>query len=252
MRVIRRPDVMAPGAVLRSTAARCLASGSAVRGPSRCGVLRRAVDGVVRRPPPPPRSACLRPALRAAPRDAVARHLPVQGVPARPLPRTKRLSPRALMGLQEPEGSAQHSGGNEAEAAAEGRPSLCPATVPLTPSASLNGICNDSNRPQPLWQPARLTASGAGSEVPSLLIPFLPGDALYSKGKASRALEGGASALPGRVLRAWSTPAAPAKAIKPANKHETTPRADWDMCASSSKWPKPPTPRTPDTNKEPP
>ena len=54
MRVIRRPDVMAPGALLRSTAARCLASGSAVRGPSRCGVLRRAVDGVVCRPPPPP------------------------------------------------------------------------------------------------------------------------------------------------------------------------------------------------------
>ena len=41
-------------------------------------------------------------------------------------------------------------------------PSLRPATVSLTPSASLNGICTESNRPQPLRQPpptACLTAS---------------------------------------------------------------------------------------------
>ena len=49
-------------------------------------------------------------------------------------------------------------------------PSLCPATVPLTASASLNGFCN---RPQPLSQPpltARPTTSGPASEVPSLLM----------------------------------------------------------------------------------
>ena len=42
-------------------------------------------------------------------------------------------------------------------------PSLCPATVPLT----------DNNRPQPLWKPpptACLTASGAASDVPALLM----------------------------------------------------------------------------------
>ena len=53
-------------------------------------------------------------------------------------------------------------------------PSLCPATVPLAPSASLNGFfVTDSNRPRPLWQPpptAHLTASGAASEAPSLLM----------------------------------------------------------------------------------
>ena len=52
-------------------------------------------------------------------------------------------------------------------------PCLCPAAVPLTASASLNGICNRRNRPQPLRQPpptACLTASGAASEVPSLLM----------------------------------------------------------------------------------
>ena len=49
-------------------------------------------------------------------------------------------------------------------------PGLCPATVPLTASASLNGVCN---RPQPLWQPpptACLTAPGAASEARSLLM----------------------------------------------------------------------------------
>ena len=52
-------------------------------------------------------------------------------------------------------------------------PSLCPATVPLTPSARLNAFVTDSNRPQPLGQPpptACSTASGAASEVPSLLM----------------------------------------------------------------------------------
>ena len=55
---------------------------------------------------------------------------------------------------------------------AQPMPSLCPATVPLTPSAGLNGIVTDSNCPQPFWQPpptACLTASGVASEAPSLL-----------------------------------------------------------------------------------
>ena len=45
-------------------------------------------------------------------------------------------------------------------------PGLCPATVSLTPSASLKGICN---RQKPLWQPPP-TASGAAAEVASLLM----------------------------------------------------------------------------------
>ena len=57
-------------------------------------------------------------------------------------------------------------------------PSLCPATVPLMPSARLRmAFVTDSNRPQPLWQPptACLTASGAASEAPSLpMCPCLP------------------------------------------------------------------------------
>ena len=49
-------------------------------------------------------------------------------------------------------------------------PSLCPAAVPLTPSASM-AFVTDSNRPQPLWQPpptACPTASGVAFEV----LPF--------------------------------------------------------------------------------
>ena len=52
-------------------------------------------------------------------------------------------------------------------------PSLCPPTVSLTPSASFNGLPTDANRPQPLRRPppaACATASGAASEVPSLLV----------------------------------------------------------------------------------
>ena len=52
-------------------------------------------------------------------------------------------------------------------------PSLCPATVPLTASAGFQASVTDSNRPQPLRQPpptACLSASGAASEVPSLLM----------------------------------------------------------------------------------
>ena len=56
-------------------------------------------------------------------------------------------------------------------------PSLCPATVSLTPSATSMAFVTDSNRPQPLWQPpptACLIASGAASEVPPLLMhPWL-------------------------------------------------------------------------------
>ena len=52
-----------------------------------------------------------------------------------------------------------------------------PATVPLTPSASFNGVCNRCNRPQPLSQPpptAYPTAAGAASAVPSpLMHPYL-------------------------------------------------------------------------------
>ena len=49
-------------------------------------------------------------------------------------------------------------------------PSLCPATVPLTPSASFNGMAfvTDSNCPHPLWQPpptACPKAAGAASEA---------------------------------------------------------------------------------------
>ena len=51
-----------------------------------------------------------------------------------------------------------------------------PATVPLTASARLNGICNRQQPPQPLWQPPPttcLTASGAAPEVPCLLMHAL-------------------------------------------------------------------------------
>ena len=61
--------------------------------------------------------------------------------------------------------------GGEVPPSTSRAPSLCPATAPLTPSASLNGSCNDSNRPQPLWQlppTACRTAPGAASEAPSL------------------------------------------------------------------------------------
>ena len=49
-------------------------------------------------------------------------------------------------------------------------PTICPPTLPLRAPASFNGICN---RPQLLRQPpptACLTASGAASEAPSLLM----------------------------------------------------------------------------------
>ena len=54
-----------------------------------------------------------------------------------------------------------------------GAPSQCPVTVSLTASARSTAFVTDSNRPQPLWQhppTARLTASGAASEVCSLLM----------------------------------------------------------------------------------
>ena len=52
-------------------------------------------------------------------------------------------------------------------------PSLCPAIVSLTASASFMAFVTDSNRPQPLWQPpptACLAASGFTSRVPCLLM----------------------------------------------------------------------------------
>ena len=53
-------------------------------------------------------------------------------------------------------------------------PSLCPATVPLTPAST---FVTDSNRPQPLRQPpptACLTASRTAFEVPSLPVHLCP------------------------------------------------------------------------------
>ena len=60
-------------------------------------------------------------------------------------------------------------GGKPAPPPPSTAPSLCPATVSLTAMA----FVTDSKCPQPLWQPpatACLTASGAASAVPSLLM----------------------------------------------------------------------------------
>ena len=78
----------------------------------------------------------------------------------------------ACRGTSPPPGMHCKGGGDSSD------PSLCPATVSLT--AASMAFVTDSNRPQPLWQPAPtacLTASGAGSEARSLLMhpcPLLP------------------------------------------------------------------------------
>ena len=73
-------------------------------------------------------------------------------------------------------------------------PSLCSATVPLTPSAASMAFVTDSDRPQPLWQPpptACLTASGAASEATSLQMHVCGGGGRHD----CRPIEG--DAIPG-------------------------------------------------------
>ena len=75
-------------------------------------------------------------------------------------------------GVGEGVGAGMHCPGVGNPAPHSRASSLCPVTVPLTPSASSMAFVTDSNRPQPLWQPpptACLTAAVAASEVPSLL-----------------------------------------------------------------------------------
>ena len=123
-------------------------------------------------------------------------------------------------------------------------PSLCPATVPLRASTSLNGIVTDSNRPQPLRQPPRTacpTASGAASEVPFPSNASLPGGS-PDKPKVRTAGESALGKYPEDMPRALIPTASTPTALNDAGHLRGCPR----LCPIG-----PPFPRGPATARPP-